>query len=172
MSLVYKALNYSIIFFSSCFFISTSISLSLSLSMVSMQSVAYTGVPLLATAATWFLIFGLCSLILCCCCCCRRQKKSYGYSRIAYALSLILLILFTITAMYVPCLAPTSIFPRSYQCWIYIWLNLSDFSSKYKTAVFSEQEVVFCTLRRESFNSVQQIYWNIFSTKQIPLLRS
>ncbi|XP_030970060.1 uncharacterized protein LOC115990365 [Quercus lobata] len=64
-----------------------------------LYSVAYTGVPLLATAATWFLIFGLCSLILCCCCCCRRQKKSYGYSRIAYALSLILLILFSITAI-------------------------------------------------------------------------
>ncbi|KAL9676823.1 hypothetical protein QQ045_005043 [Rhodiola kirilowii] len=37
----------------------------------------------------------MCILCLVRCCCCRRQ--SYGYSRTAYALSLILLILFTVT---------------------------------------------------------------------------
>ena len=136
--------------------------------MVSMQSVAFTGIPLLVIAAIWFLIFGICLLILCCCCCCCRRKKACGYSRIAYALSPIFLTLFTITAMYVSCL-PTSI--NSYQCWICIWLNLSESIFKYISSVFSELEVVFCTRRRGSFKLVQQIYWNIFSSKQIPLLR-
>ena len=40
MSLIYKALVYSIIFFSSCFFISTSISLSLSLSKYGVHAVS------------------------------------------------------------------------------------------------------------------------------------
>lgn len=61
-------------------------------------SVAYTAAPLFVIAAAWFLIFGLCLSIICLChFCCAREP--YGYSRIAYALSLILLILFTATAI-------------------------------------------------------------------------
>nr|XP_043614836.1 uncharacterized protein LOC122586885 [Erigeron canadensis] len=61
-------------------------------------SVAYTAVPLFAIAAIWFVGFGLCLLLICCCyCCCRRN--AYGYSKIAYALSLIFLTLFTISAI-------------------------------------------------------------------------
>nr|GMD83972.1 Chaperonin like [Ipomoea batatas] len=53
-------------------------------------SVAFTAVPFFIVALIWFAIFGLCLLFICCCyCCCRREP--YGYSRIAYALSLILL---------------------------------------------------------------------------------
>ncbi|XP_028124064.1 uncharacterized protein LOC114321118 [Camellia sinensis] len=61
-------------------------------------SVAFTGVPLFLTAAIWFVGFGLSSLLLCLCCCC-CQRRQYGYSRTAYALSLIFLSLFTIAAV-------------------------------------------------------------------------
>ncbi|KAB1218754.1 hypothetical protein CJ030_MR3G026634 [Morella rubra] len=61
------------------------------------KSVAFTGIPLLAVAATWFFIFGLCLLILSCCRCCRGNSDSY--SRIAYTLSLIFLVLLIITAI-------------------------------------------------------------------------
>ncbi|KAL6502104.1 hypothetical protein OROGR_027237 [Orobanche gracilis] len=61
-------------------------------------SVIYTAVPCFVIAAIWFVFFGLCLTIICCCfCCC--QKEPYGYSRIAYALSLIFLTLFTIAAI-------------------------------------------------------------------------
>lgn len=61
-------------------------------------SVAYTAVPFFLVAGIWFVVFGLCLLIMffyfCCC-----RKEPYGYSRVAYALSLILLILFTVVAI-------------------------------------------------------------------------
>lgn len=61
-------------------------------------SVAYTAVPFFFVAAIWFVIFGLCLTIICLCfCCCRREP--YGYSRLAYALSLIFLTFFTIAAI-------------------------------------------------------------------------
>ncbi|KAI3454228.1 hypothetical protein Pfo_010891 [Paulownia fortunei] len=61
-------------------------------------SVSYTAVPFFVIAAIWFATFGLCLSLICLCyCCCRRE--SYGYSRIAYALSLIFLIFFTIVAI-------------------------------------------------------------------------
>ncbi|GKD41906.1 chaperonin-like protein, partial [Tanacetum coccineum] len=61
-------------------------------------SVAFTVVPFFAMAAAWFMLFGLCLSLLCLCyCCCAREP--YGYSRLAYALSLILLALFTIVAI-------------------------------------------------------------------------
>ncbi|XP_004292739.1 PREDICTED: uncharacterized protein LOC101314155 [Fragaria vesca subsp. vesca] len=61
-------------------------------------SVGFTAVPLFAIAAVWFLGCGLCLLLICIChfCC---QRKTYGYSRTAYALSLIFLVLFSITTM-------------------------------------------------------------------------
>ncbi|XVF26513.1 hypothetical protein REPUB_Repub14bG0023200 [Reevesia pubescens] len=65
-----------------------------------MQSVAYSSAPFAAIAVVWFVLFGLFLLCACiCCCCCCRRNKPYGYSRIAYALSLIFLILFTIAAI-------------------------------------------------------------------------
>ncbi|WOH09891.1 hypothetical protein DCAR_0729351 [Daucus carota subsp. sativus] len=61
-------------------------------------SVAFTAAPLFLIAALWFVGFGLCLLILCMCfCCC--QKRPYGYSRTAYALSLIFLSIFTAAAI-------------------------------------------------------------------------
>ncbi|KAG2328772.1 hypothetical protein Bca52824_011500 [Brassica carinata] len=61
-------------------------------------SVAYTAAPLIVIAGVWFVVFGLSLSLVCLCyCCCARQP--YGYSRIAYALSLILLISFTIAAI-------------------------------------------------------------------------
>lgn len=61
-------------------------------------SVGFTAVPLFAIAFVWFLVFGLVLLFSCCYYfCCRR--RSYSYSRTAYALSLVLLILFTCAAI-------------------------------------------------------------------------
>ncbi|CAK9142018.1 unnamed protein product [Ilex paraguariensis] len=62
------------------------------------SSVAFTAAPLFLIAAIWFAGFGLCLLFMCFCfCCCRRRP--YGYSQTAYALSIILLSLFTIAAI-------------------------------------------------------------------------
>ncbi|KAM1938664.1 hypothetical protein ACFX13_026618 [Malus domestica] len=61
-------------------------------------SVGFTAVPFFAVAAVWFVIFGLSLSLICLCyCCCPREP--YGYSRTCYALSLILLILFTLAAI-------------------------------------------------------------------------
>ncbi|KAI3868401.1 hypothetical protein MKW92_023163 [Papaver armeniacum] len=61
-------------------------------------SVGFTAVPLFIIAAIWFIIFGLSLCLICTCyCCC--PKEPYGYSRVAYALSLGFLIFFTITAI-------------------------------------------------------------------------
>ncbi|KAH0660629.1 hypothetical protein KY285_029239 [Solanum tuberosum] len=61
-------------------------------------SVAYTAVPFFITALIWFVIFGLCLLFICICSrCCKREP--YGYSSMAYALSLIFLALFTIATI-------------------------------------------------------------------------
>lgn len=61
-------------------------------------SVGYTAVPFFVVALVWFVVFALCLLsMLCYFCCCR--KEPYGYSRLAYALSLILLIVFTLVAV-------------------------------------------------------------------------
>ncbi|CAL5431338.1 unnamed protein product [Camellia sinensis] len=60
-------------------------------------SVALTAAPFFVIAAIWFVVFGLCLSFICLCYfCCRREP--YGYSRTAYALSLIFLILFTVAA--------------------------------------------------------------------------
>ncbi|XP_024986471.1 uncharacterized protein LOC112521708 [Cynara cardunculus var. scolymus] len=61
-------------------------------------SVAFTAAPFLVVAATWFVVFGLCLSLICLCyCCCRKEPCCY--SKIAYTLSLVLLILFTIMAI-------------------------------------------------------------------------
>ncbi|OEL12976.1 hypothetical protein BAE44_0026002 [Dichanthelium oligosanthes] len=61
-------------------------------------SVGYTAIPLFAIALVWFVFFFLVMLGICChhCCC---PHRTYKYSRTAYALSLILLILFTCAAI-------------------------------------------------------------------------
>ncbi|CAA0822780.1 Unknown protein [Striga hermonthica] len=61
-------------------------------------SVGYTAVPAFVVAGIWFVVFGLCLTLICCCFCCCRQEP-YGYSRVAYTLSLIFLTLFTIAAI-------------------------------------------------------------------------
>lgn len=61
-------------------------------------SVAFTAAPLFVISAAWFLLFAL--IMLCSCCyhfCCSTRK--YSYSRAAYAISLGLLILFTLAAI-------------------------------------------------------------------------
>ncbi|KAK7281458.1 hypothetical protein RIF29_09476 [Crotalaria pallida] len=61
-------------------------------------SVVFTAVPFFVVAAVWFVLFGICLSFICihhCCC----PTEPYGYSRLAYALSLIFLILFTIAAI-------------------------------------------------------------------------
>ncbi|KAE8649954.1 uncharacterized protein LOC101218626 isoform X2 [Cucumis sativus] len=61
-------------------------------------SVGFTAVPLFAVAAAWLLGFGLCLLVVSLCYfCCGRQ--SYGYSQMAYTLSLLFLILFSIASI-------------------------------------------------------------------------
>ncbi|GMI97633.1 hypothetical protein like AT2G12400 [Hibiscus trionum] len=61
-------------------------------------SVGFTAAPFFVIAAAWFVLFAVCLFVLCIRhCCCRLD--SYGYSRLAYALSLIFLILFTIAAI-------------------------------------------------------------------------
>ncbi|KDP30199.1 hypothetical protein JCGZ_16981 [Jatropha curcas] len=61
-------------------------------------SVALTAAPFFVIAGVWFVLFGLSLAFICLCyCCCRREP--YGYSRICYALSVIFLILFTISAI-------------------------------------------------------------------------
>ncbi|KAK7411664.1 hypothetical protein VNO78_03099 [Psophocarpus tetragonolobus] len=63
-----------------------------------LASVVFTAVPFFVVAAVWFVIFGLSLSLICLCyCCCPREP--YGYSRLAYALSLIFLILFTLAAI-------------------------------------------------------------------------
>ncbi|KQK01187.1 uncharacterized protein LOC100835724 [Brachypodium distachyon] len=61
-------------------------------------SVGYTAYPLFLVALLWFVLFFLLMLGICChhCCC---PHHSYNYSRLAYALSLIFLILFTCAAI-------------------------------------------------------------------------
>eukprot|EP00262_Sarcandra_glabra_P005017 TRINITY_DN1625_c0_g2_i2.p1 TRINITY_DN1625_c0_g2~~TRINITY_DN1625_c0_g2_i2.p1 ORF type:complete len:519 (-),score=35.57 TRINITY_DN1625_c0_g2_i2:173-1729(-) len=61
-------------------------------------SVGFTAVPFFVIGLAWFAIFGLCLLLICCCYCC-FPHRSYSYSRTAYALSLIFLILFTCAAI-------------------------------------------------------------------------
>ncbi|XP_022863939.1 uncharacterized protein LOC111383969 [Olea europaea var. sylvestris] len=61
-------------------------------------SVGFTAVPLFGFAAAWFVVFGLCLLLICLCHCCSRREP-YGYSRTAYALSLIFLVLFTLATI-------------------------------------------------------------------------
>ncbi|CAI0542617.1 unnamed protein product, partial [Linum tenue] len=62
------------------------------------QSVSGTAAPFFLIAGVWFVVFGISLVFTCiCCCCCRREP--YGYSRTCYAISLVLLILFTIAAM-------------------------------------------------------------------------
>ncbi|KAL7099641.1 hypothetical protein ACP275_09G097800 [Erythranthe tilingii] len=61
-------------------------------------SVVYTGSTVFVVAAIWFVGFGIFLLVVSMYVCCCRSRP-YGYSRFAYALSLILLVLFTISAI-------------------------------------------------------------------------
>ncbi|XP_043702993.1 uncharacterized protein LOC122653122 [Telopea speciosissima] len=63
-----------------------------------LASVGFTAAPLFLIGVIWFVGFGICLSCIClshfCC-----ERPHYGYSEIAYALSLIFLILFTIAAI-------------------------------------------------------------------------
>lgn len=63
-----------------------------------LQSVGFTAIPFFLIGIIWFVAFGLVLLLICCRFCCPRRTK-YSYSRTAYALSLIFLVLFTIAVM-------------------------------------------------------------------------
>nr|XP_004288761.2 PREDICTED: uncharacterized protein LOC101307834 [Fragaria vesca subsp. vesca] len=63
-----------------------------------LTSVAFTAVPFFIFALVWFVIFGIALCVICICYCCRK-KPPYGYSRIAYCVSLVTLIVFTLMAI-------------------------------------------------------------------------
>ncbi|KAK4422138.1 hypothetical protein Salat_1796100 [Sesamum alatum] len=62
-------------------------------------SVGYTALPFFAIAAIWFAVFGLCLFLICLCYCCCPREEPYAYSPIAYALSLIFLVFFTVATI-------------------------------------------------------------------------
>ncbi|KMT18993.1 hypothetical protein BVRB_2g030900 [Beta vulgaris subsp. vulgaris] len=62
-------------------------------------SAGFSAAPLFIISLTWFLVFGLCLLIISLCHFCCRREQRFGYSRVAYILSLVLLILFTLAAV-------------------------------------------------------------------------
>ncbi|CAN6681318.1 unnamed protein product [Malus baccata var. baccata] len=61
-------------------------------------SVGFTAAPFFVTAVVWFVLFGISLLLIYFCYCCCR-KEPYGYSRVAYVLSLSILIFFTLMAI-------------------------------------------------------------------------
>lgn len=61
-------------------------------------SVGFSAAPFFVIALVWFVVFGLTLSLICCCYCCCPHPP-YGYSKTAYALSLILLVLFTVAAI-------------------------------------------------------------------------
>ncbi|KAM5548075.1 hypothetical protein ABKV19_002167 [Rosa sericea] len=61
-------------------------------------SVGFTAAPFFVAAILWFVICGLSLCLICICYCCRK-KEPYGYSRTAYCLSLVTLIIFTLMAI-------------------------------------------------------------------------
>ncbi|CAL0307086.1 unnamed protein product [Lupinus luteus] len=61
-------------------------------------SVISTAIPFFAAATVWFLIFLFTLSIICVCYCC-FPEKSYGYSKLAYALSMTFLVIFTLAAI-------------------------------------------------------------------------
>lgn len=67
--------------------------------VLKLQSVSYTAAPLFVVAGIWFLGFGICLLVICICHICHRSK-SIGYSKVAYVVSLIFLLFFTLIAMW------------------------------------------------------------------------
>ncbi|KAH0458220.1 hypothetical protein IEQ34_013535 [Dendrobium chrysotoxum] len=61
-------------------------------------SAAFSAIPIFVIAFAWFVGFGAVMLFSCCCSCCCRQRR-YSYSRYFYAFSLLMLIVFTCTAI-------------------------------------------------------------------------
>ncbi|KAK4768936.1 hypothetical protein SAY86_027086 [Trapa natans] len=61
-------------------------------------SVSFTAAPFFVIAIAWFILFGISLIFICLWYCCWRREP-YGYSRTAYALSLSLLIFFTVIAI-------------------------------------------------------------------------
>ena len=89
-----------------------------------------TAVPFLSVAVAWFVIFGIFLLIiLACCCCCNggESNDDDDYSKALHHLSLTLLILCTIAAMYLSHSIYLSVFKQIY---IYIYIYISWISNK------------------------------------------
>lgn len=64
------------------------------------QSAGFSAAPVFVLASLWFVAVAAAALVACCCCCCRGDRNSnYSYSRGVFALSLVLLIVFTAAAM-------------------------------------------------------------------------
>jgi hypothetical protein len=64
-----------------------------------MQSAGFSAAPAFVLAALWFVSVAAAALVACCCRCCRGVGSSYSYSRRVFAISLVLLIVFTAAAV-------------------------------------------------------------------------
>lgn len=64
-----------------------------------LASVGFSAAPVFVAAAVWFVVFAVAAFIACCCRCCRGGNGDYSYSRVAFVVSLVLLLLFTAAAI-------------------------------------------------------------------------
>ncbi|OEL20833.1 hypothetical protein BAE44_0018149 [Dichanthelium oligosanthes] len=63
-----------------------------------LASAGFSAAPLFVLAALWFVAVAAAALVACCSCCC-RGSNNYSYSRRVFALSLVLLLVFTAAAI-------------------------------------------------------------------------
>ena len=63
------------------------------------QSAGFSAAPVFVLAALWFVAVAAAALLACCCRCCRGGGSNYSYSRRVFAISLVLLIVFTAAAV-------------------------------------------------------------------------
>ncbi|PVH47465.1 hypothetical protein PAHAL_4G068700 [Panicum hallii] len=64
-----------------------------------LASAGFSAAPAFVLAALWFVSVAAAALVACCCRCCRGVGSSYSYSRRVFAISLVLLIVFTAAAV-------------------------------------------------------------------------
>jgi len=63
------------------------------------QSAGFSAAPVFLLAALWFVAVAAAALLAFCCRCCRGGSSNYSYSRRVFAISLVLLIVFTAAAV-------------------------------------------------------------------------
>jgi len=66
------------------------------------QSAGFSAAPVFVLAALWFVAVAAAALLACCCRCCRGDRgggSNYSYSRRVFAITLVLLIVFTAAAV-------------------------------------------------------------------------